>query len=307
MVFEQSWWGNRHKCMQNEVWKVWLQKEFILIGYWLSQVGGKGFLCLGNKIGEKVKSWFLSNLFWGIVTNTSKKRCQKFGCKRNWSWLSFDLAKLGGFVFYVLVAKFVKTVFEQSWSGIVTNASKMTSQKFGCKRNWSWLGFGLAMLGGFAFCALVAKRMHKWSHGFWAILVGNSHKSMQNQVWKVWLQKELILVGFWLSQVGWIGVFDLVEKLVNKWSNGFLAALVRNCQKCIQNEVSKFGCKRNSSWLSFGLAKLGGLAFFTWWKNWWISEVMVFEQPWWGIVKNASKMRCQNLVAKGIHRGWVLA
>jgi len=42
--------------------KVWLQKELNLVGFWLSQVGWIGFLCLGSKIGEKVMSWFLSNL-----------------------------------------------------------------------------------------------------------------------------------------------------------------------------------------------------------------------------------------------------
>ena len=48
-------------------------------------------------------------------------------------------------------------VFEQSWWGIVTNASKMRCEKFGWKRNLSWLGFGLAKLGVLAFCALVTK------------------------------------------------------------------------------------------------------------------------------------------------------
>jgi len=42
--------------------KVWLHKEFILVGFWLSEIGWIGFLCLPCKIGEKVKSWFLSNL-----------------------------------------------------------------------------------------------------------------------------------------------------------------------------------------------------------------------------------------------------
>jgi len=42
--------------------KVRLQKELILVGFWLSQVGWIGFLCLCSKIGGKVKSWFLSNL-----------------------------------------------------------------------------------------------------------------------------------------------------------------------------------------------------------------------------------------------------
>jgi len=48
--------------MQNEMVKVWLQKELILVGFWLSQVGWIGFLCLGSKIGKIVKSWFLINL-----------------------------------------------------------------------------------------------------------------------------------------------------------------------------------------------------------------------------------------------------
>ena len=54
--------GNCHKWIQNEVSKVWLQNEFILVEFWLSQVGWIGFLCLACKIGEKVKSRFLSNL-----------------------------------------------------------------------------------------------------------------------------------------------------------------------------------------------------------------------------------------------------
>jgi len=39
-----------------------LQKELILNGFWRSQVWWLGFLCLGSKIGEKVKSSFLNNL-----------------------------------------------------------------------------------------------------------------------------------------------------------------------------------------------------------------------------------------------------
>jgi len=39
-----------------------LQKELILVGFWLSQVWWLGILSLGSKIDEKVKSWFLSNL-----------------------------------------------------------------------------------------------------------------------------------------------------------------------------------------------------------------------------------------------------
>jgi len=38
-----------------------LLKELILVGFCLIQVGWIGFLCLGSKIGEKVKSWCLSN------------------------------------------------------------------------------------------------------------------------------------------------------------------------------------------------------------------------------------------------------
>jgi len=52
-------------------------------------------------------------------------------------------------------------VFGQYWWGIVTNDSKTRCEKFGCKRNRSWLGFGLAKFGGFAFLALVAKLVNK--------------------------------------------------------------------------------------------------------------------------------------------------
>jgi len=54
--------GNCHNFIQNEVTKVWLQKELILVGFWLSQVRWIGFLWLDSKNGEKVKSWILSNL-----------------------------------------------------------------------------------------------------------------------------------------------------------------------------------------------------------------------------------------------------
>jgi len=153
--------GNCHKCMQNEVWKVWLQKEMILVGFWLSQVGWISFFCLCSKIGEKVKSWFFSNLGGG--------NCHK--CMQNEVW------------------------------------------KVWLQKELILVGIGLAKLGGLAFCAFVAKLVNKWSHGFLAILVGNCHKCMQNEVWKVWLQKELILVGCWLSQVGWIGFLCLASKI----------------------------------------------------------------------------------------------
>ena len=113
-------------------------------------------------------------------------------------------------------------VFVQSWSGFVRNASKMRCEKFGCKRNWSWLGFGLAKFSGFAFFALVAKLVNKWSYGFCAILVGNCHKCIKNEVWKVWLQKEFILVGFSLSQVRWIAFFCLGSKIGEKVKFWFL-------------------------------------------------------------------------------------
>ena len=116
-------------------------------------------------------------------------------------------------------------VFQQSWWRSVTNVCKIRCEKFGCKRNWSWLGFGLAKLGGLAFCALVAKLVKKWSHGFWAILVGNSHKCIQNEVSKLWLQNELILVGFWLSQVRWIFFLCLGIKICEKVKSWFLSNL----------------------------------------------------------------------------------
>ena len=130
-------------------------------------------------------------------------------------------------------------VFEQSWWEIVTIASKMRCQKFGCKRNWSWLGFGLAKLGGLAFCALLAKLLNKWSHGFWAILAGNCHKCMQNEMWKVWLQKELILVGFWLSQVGWISFLWLGTKIGEKVKSWFLS----NLGEEVSQMYAKWGMK----------------------------------------------------------------
>jgi len=86
-------------------------------------------------------------------------------------------------------------------------------------------GFALAMLGGFTFCALVAKFVKKWSHGFGAILVGNCHKCMQNEVWKVFLQKEFILVGFSLTHVRWIRFLCLGSKIGEKVMSWFLSNL----------------------------------------------------------------------------------
>ena len=53
--------GNCHKCIQNEVSRVWLRKELILVWFWLSKVRWIGLFCLGSNMCEKVKSWFLSN------------------------------------------------------------------------------------------------------------------------------------------------------------------------------------------------------------------------------------------------------
>jgi len=113
-------------------------------------------------------------------------------------------------------------VFVQSWWGIVTNAKKMRCEKFGCKRNWSWLGCGLAKFGGMAIFALVAKFENKCSDGFCAILEGNCRKCLNNEVWKVWLQKELFFVGFLLCQVLWIGFFCLGSKIGEKVKLWFL-------------------------------------------------------------------------------------
>jgi len=48
---------------RNEVSKVWLQKELILVGFLLSQVWSLGLNFVPwYQIGEKMKSLFLSNL-----------------------------------------------------------------------------------------------------------------------------------------------------------------------------------------------------------------------------------------------------
>ena len=148
--------------------------------------------------------------WWGIVTNASKMKSEKFGCKRNWSWLGFGLAKFVGLALLALVAKLVNKWSYGFCTILVGNYHKCIKNdvwKVLLQKNWSWLGFAVAMFGGLAFLALVAKLVNKCSNGFCAILVGNGHRWIKNEVWKVWLQKELILVGFWLSQVRWIGVF----------------------------------------------------------------------------------------------------
>jgi len=147
-------------------------------------------------------------------------RCEKFGCKRNCSWLGFDLAKFGGLTFFAFLAKLVNKWNYGFCAILVGNYHK-------CIQNELWkslvakgidLGWILALPSSFA---LVAKLVNKWSYGFCAILVGNSHKCIKNEVWKVWLPKELILVGFGLSQVRWIGFFfcigSKISELVRLW------------------------------------------------------------------------------------------
>jgi len=143
-------------------------------------------------------------------------RREKFGCKRNWSWLGFGLAKFGGLGFFALVAKLVNKWSYGFCPILVGNGHKCIKNevwKIGGKRKWSWLGFGLAKFVGLGFFALIAKLVNKWSFGFCAILVGNSHKCIKNEVWNVRLEKELILVGFWLSHVRWIGFFCRGNKI----------------------------------------------------------------------------------------------
>ena len=138
----------------------------------------------------------------------------------------------------------------------------MRRQKFACKRNWSWLGFGLAKFGGVAFLALAAKLVNKWSYGFCAILVGNRHKCIENEVSKVWLQKVLILVGFGLTMFGGLTFFAMVAKLVNKWSYGFSAILVGNCHKCIKNEVWKVWLQKELILVRFWVSQVRWIGFF---------------------------------------------
>ena len=121
-------------------------------------------------------------------------RCENFGCKRNWSWLGFGLAKFGGLAFFCFGSKIgekVKLWFLCNLGGELSQMHQTWGvKKFGCERNWSWLGFGLAKFGVLAFFSLVVKLVNKWSYGFCAILVGNCHKCIKNEVWKVWLQKK---------------------------------------------------------------------------------------------------------------------
>ena len=199
-------------------------------------------------------------------------------------------------------------VFENSWWGSVTNVCKMRCEMFGCKSNWSWLGFGLVKLGGLAFCALVAKLVKKWSHGFCEILVVNCHKCMQNEVWKVWLQRELIFVGCWLSQVGWIGFLCLSCKIGEKVKSWFWSILVGNCHKCIPNEVSKVWLPKELILVGFWVSQVGWIGFLC-------LAFKIGEKRKSSFLSNLggefsqlhSKWGVKSLVAKEIDIGWVLA
>ena len=138
----------------------------------------------------------------------------------------------------------------------------MRCQKFGCNTNWSWLIFWLANFGGLDFFTLVLNLVNKWSYDFCAILVGNCHRCIKNQVGKVWWRNELILVGFWFSQVRWIGVFVLVAKLVHKWSYCFCAILVWNCHKWIKNEVWKVWLQKEFILVGFWLSPVRWIGWF---------------------------------------------
>jgi len=169
-------------------------------------------------------------------------RCENFGCKRNWPWLGFGLTKFGGLAFFALVAKLVNKWSYGFCAILVGNCHKcikMRCEKFCCKRNWSWFGFGLAKFGWLAFFAVVEKLVNKWIYGFCAILVGNCLKCIKNEVWKVWLRKELILVGFWLSQVRWINFLCIGSKIGEKVKSLFL----RNLGRELSQMYAKWGVK----------------------------------------------------------------
>ena len=193
-------------------------------------------------------------------------RCEKFGCKRNWSWFGFGLAKFGGVASFVLVAELVNKWSYRFCAILVGKCHK-------CLKNKVWkvllrkelilVGFWLSQVGWInVFFALVGYLVNKWSYGFCAILVGNCHKCIKNEVWKVWLQKEFILVGFWLTMFGGLAFFASVAKLVNKWSYGFCAILVGNCHNCIKNGVWKGCLQKELILVWFWLSQFRWISFF---------------------------------------------
>jgi len=87
---------------------------------------------------------------------------------------------------------------------------------------------------------------------------------------KFCLQKELILVGFWLSQVGWIGILCLGSNIGEKVKSWFLSNLGVEFSKCIQNEVSKVWLQKKLILVGFWLSQVLslGLVFVPWKQNW---------------------------------------
>ena len=61
--------GELSQMHRNEVSKVWLQKDLILVGFWLSQVGWIGYLSFAIKNWWKSEVMVLQQSWWGIVTN----------------------------------------------------------------------------------------------------------------------------------------------------------------------------------------------------------------------------------------------
>ena len=193
-------------------------------------------------------------------------RCEKYCCKRNWSWLGFGLAMFGGLVFFPLVGKLVKKWSYRFCAMLVGNCHKRIKNevwKVWLQKELILVGFWHSQVRWIYFFCLGWKLVNRWSYGFCAILVGNCHKCIKNEEWKVWLQKELILVRFWLSQVRWIGFFCLVAKLVNKWSYGFCAILVGNCHKCIKKEVWKVWLQKKLILVGFWLSQVRWIGFFS--------------------------------------------
>jgi len=67
---------------------------------------------------------------------------------------------------------------------------------------WFWL----SQVGCIVFLGLASKIDEKVKSWFFSNLGGELSQIYENEVLKVWLQNELILVGFWLSQVWSFGL-----------------------------------------------------------------------------------------------------
>ena len=128
----------------------------------------------------------------------------------------------------------------------------MWCQKFDCKRNSSWSGFGLTKLGGLAFFALVAKLVKKWSHGFWEILLGSIKNVCKMRCENFGSKRNLSWLGFRLAAVpaGWLGyvfVRNLSRQLgrpslwqsVNTCKEGEMGALAAVCTPTLKSASKK--------------------------------------------------------------------